>query len=99
MCEYRIIESGRERMTGNPERSCQAVLLNCRRQSDNALVEGWRSLQPGIAVIMFSSYCGVPCSGLALADACLEKRDPSLLTTLRAVLRSRRYGLCRSIAA
>jgi hypothetical protein len=58
-----------------------------------------RNLQPGIAVIMFSGYCDVPCRRIALADACVEKGDPELLMTLRAVPSQRRYGLCRTVAA
>jgi hypothetical protein len=48
---------------------------------------------------MFSGYCGVPCRRIALADACIEKGDPGLLMTLRAVLWQRQYGLCRTITA
>ena len=82
------------------ERPISAVLLNCHRDLDNAsFIAALRALQPGIAVIMFSGYCGVPCRRLALADACIEKGDPELLMTLRAVLCQRRYGLCRSIAS
>ena len=82
------------------ERPISAVLLNCHGDLENAsFIAALRNLQPGIAVIMFSGYCGVPCHRLPLADACIEKGDPALLLTLRAVLCQRRYGLCRSIAA
>lgn len=82
------------------ERPISAVLLNCHRDLANAsFIAALRSFQPGIAVIMFSGHCGVPCRRLALADACIEKSDPALLITLRAVLCQRRYGLCRSLAA
>jgi len=55
-----------------------AVVLNCRRATDNSgLVTALRILQPRVAVIMFASYCGVPCHQLQLADACIQKgRDP-----------------------
>jgi hypothetical protein len=82
------------------ERPISAVLLNCQCDLDNApFIRALRTLQPGIAVIMFSGYCGVPCRRIALADACIEKGDPGLLMTLRAVLCQRQYGLCRTITA
>ena len=82
------------------ERPISAVLLSCHRDLDNpSFIAALRDLQPGIAVIMFSAYCGVPCRRLALADACIEKGDPALLMTLRAVLCQRQYGLCRSLSA
>jgi hypothetical protein len=58
-------------------------------------------LQPQVAVVMFSGYCGVPCNQLQLADACIQKGEPAstLLTRLRSVLCQARYGLCRSVAA
>jgi CheY-like chemotaxis protein len=82
------------------ERPISAVLLNCHGDLDNApFVAALRNLQPGIAVIMFSGYCDVPCRRIALADACVEKGDPEQLMTLRAVPSQRRYGLCRTVAA
>lgn len=82
------------------ERPISAVLLNCHGDLDNAsFIAAVRDLQPGIAIVMFSGYCGVPRRRLAFADACIDKGDPALLTTLRAVLCQRGYGLCRSIAA
>lgn len=82
------------------ERPISAVLLNCQRDLDNAsFIAALRGLQPGIAVIMLSGYCGVPCRRLALADACIEKADPALLMTLRAALCQSQYGLCRSPSA
>lgn len=69
------------------ERPISAVLLDCQRDLDNAtFITALRNLQLGIAVIMFSGYCGVPCGRIALADACIEKGDPGLLMTVRAVL-------------
>ena len=51
-----------------------AVVLNCRRATDNSgLVTALRILQPRVAVIMFASYCGVPCHQLQLADACIRR--------------------------
>jgi response regulator RpfG family c-di-GMP phosphodiesterase len=79
-----------------------AVLLNCRREEDNAgLVTALRMLQPHAAVVMFSGFCAVPCAQLSLADACLQKGESpaTLLPLLRAVLCQSRYGLCRSVAA
>lgn len=79
-----------------------AVILNCQSLSNNfALVTALRSLQPKIAVVMFSGYCGVPCPLLRLADACVQKGETqsAFLATLRAVLCQRNYGLCRSIAS
>jgi len=84
------------------ETRLDAVILNCRRDRDNAgLVTALRILQPHTAVLMFSGYCGVPCDQLQLADACLQKGgEPStLLQLLRAVLCQSRYGLCRSVKA
>jgi CheY-like chemotaxis protein len=84
------------------ETSLDAVLLNCQRDRDNSgLVTALRILQPHVAVVMFSGYCGVPCHQLQLADACLQKGETAarLLPLLRAVLCHNRYGLCRSVAA
>jgi response regulator RpfG family c-di-GMP phosphodiesterase len=78
------------------------VVLNCRRDKDNSgLVTALRILQPRVAVVMFSGYCGVPCHQLQLADACFQKGETptTLLPILRSVLCQSRYGLCRSVAA
>lgn len=78
-----------------------AVVLNCGQRADNSgIVTALRMLQPHVAVIMFSGYCGVPCNQLRLADACIQKGEPAstLLTRLRSVLCQARYGLCRSVA-
>jgi len=83
------------------ETPLDAVLLNCRRDKDNAgLVTALRILQPQAAVLMFSGHCGVPCDQLHLADACFEKggKPSALLPLLRAVLCQSRYGLCRSVS-
>jgi CheY-like chemotaxis protein len=77
-----------------------AVLVNCHRDKDNSgLVAALRNLQPGVAVVMFSGYCGVPCHQLQLADACFQKGETptTLLPILRAVLCQNRYGRCRSV--
>lgn len=79
-----------------------AVLLNCHRDRDNSgLVTALRILQPRIAVLMFSAYCGVPCYQFQLADACVQKGDSvaTLIPLMRAVLCQSRYGLCRTVAA
>ena len=79
-----------------------AIILNCHRETDNsALVTALRILQPRVAVIMFSGYCGVPCDQLKLADACFQKGEAStgLMPTLRSVLCQSRHGLCRVIPA
>jgi len=79
-----------------------AVLLNCHRDKDNSgLVTALRILQPRVAVVMFSSYCGVPCHQLQLADACFQKGETptTLLPILRSVLCQSRYGLYRFVAA
>jgi CheY-like chemotaxis protein len=79
-----------------------AVILNCHRDGDNSgLVTALRILQPHVAVLMFSGYCGVPCHQLQLADACIQKGETpaTLLPILRAVVCQGRYGLCRSVAA
>ena len=78
------------------------VLFNCHRDRDNSgLVTALRILQPHVAVLMFSGYCGVPCHQFHLADACVQKGDApaAFLPVLRAVLCESRYGLCRSVAA
>src|SRR5689334_11542544 len=65
-----------------------AVVLNCRRETENTgIVVALRILQPRIAVVMYSGYCGVPCNQLHLADACVEKDGmaTTLLITLQAV--------------
>jgi len=83
------------------ETPLDAVLLNCRRDRDNTgLVTALRILQPDVAVLMFSGYCGVPCDQLHLADACLQKdgKPSTLLPLLRAVLCQSRFGFCRSVA-
>jgi response regulator RpfG family c-di-GMP phosphodiesterase len=84
------------------DNSLDAVVLNCHRATDNSgLVTALRILQPRVAVIMFSGYCGIPCHQLQLADACIQKCETSttLLSILRLVLCQRRYGFCRSVAA
>jgi len=84
------------------ETSVDAVILNCHQGTDNlGVVTALRILQPRIAVLMFSGYCGVPCHQLQLADACFQKGEPptTLLPILRSLLCQSRYGLCRSVAA
>lgn len=84
------------------ERPLDAVILNCHRDGDNTgLVTAVRILQPQVAVLMFSGYCGVPCHQLHLADACMQKGDmaATLLPLLRAAICQSRYGFCRSIGA
>ena len=79
-----------------------AVILNCHRYQDNVgLVIALRILQPHVAVVMFSGYCGIPCRQLQLADACIQKGGTfgALMSVLRAVLCQSRYGLCRALAA
>jgi len=79
-----------------------AVILNCHREPDNsALVTALRILQPRVAVIMFSGYCGIPCNQLKLADACFQKGEAStsLMPILRSMLCQSRYGLGRVIPA
>ena len=79
-----------------------AVILNCHRDKDNAgLIAALRILQPKAAVVMFSSYCGVPCHQLRLADACIQKEETpaALLPLLRAVICQSRYGFRRSVGA
>jgi response regulator RpfG family c-di-GMP phosphodiesterase len=79
-----------------------AVILNCRKETDNTgIVVALRILQPDMAVIMYSGYCGVPCTQSQLADACVEKggTTATLLNTLQAVLCQAKYGFCRSVAS
>jgi CheY-like chemotaxis protein len=79
-----------------------AVVLNCRKETDNTgIVVALRILQPDIAVVMYSGYCGVPCNQLQLADACVEKDGTSktLLSALQAVLCQAKYVFCRSVAS
>jgi response regulator RpfG family c-di-GMP phosphodiesterase len=79
-----------------------AVILNCHQGADNSrLVTALRVLQPGVAIVMFSGYCGVPCHQFQLADACIQKGEntATFLPILRSVLCQGRYGLCRSVAA
>jgi len=81
------------------ERPLDAVILNCHHDQDNAgLVTAVRMLQPHVAVLMFSGYCGVPCHQFDLADACMQKGDmtTTLLPLLRAAICQSRYGFCRS---
>jgi response regulator RpfG family c-di-GMP phosphodiesterase len=83
------------------ETPLDAVLLNCRSERDKTgLVSALRVLQPQVAVVMFSGYCGVPCDQLHLADACFQKdgQPSTLLPLLRAVLCQSRFGFCRSVA-
>lgn len=99
---YRVIAAadGATALAMACDEPVDAVLLNCHRDPANApFIAALRSLQPKIAVIMFSGYCGVPCRHIVLADACVERSNPALLMTLRAVLCQRRYGLCRAVAA
>lgn len=79
-----------------------AIILNCQRdRDDSGLVTALRILQPHIAVVMSSGYCGVPCHQLRFADACVQKSGSSatLLPLLRAVLCQSEYAFCRSVAA
>jgi hypothetical protein len=48
---------------------------------------------------MLSGYCGVPCERLQYADTCLQKGSSpaTLLDIIEVLLRSRRYGLARSV--
>ncbi len=59
-----------------------------------------RQISPNVPIIMMSPFCGVPCTRLRYADACIQKGDvTALLSALRVLLCSRTYGLCQSVAA
>lgn len=78
-----------------------AIILNCHHDKDNSeLVMALRVLQPDVAVVMFSGYCGVPCHQLHLADVCIQKGESlaTLLALLQSVRCQSKYGFCRSIA-
>ena len=70
---YRVlaVDDGATALELAADTPLDAVVLNCRRDKDNSgLVAALRILQPRVAVVMFSGYCGVPCHQLQLADAC-----------------------------
>jgi len=101
---YRVLaaDDSRAALELCAENSVDAVVLNCHDNADNwGLITALRMIQPRLAVIMLSAYCGVPCHQLQLADACLQKGETgrNLLSVLSSVLCQRKYGLCRWVAA
>jgi CheY-like chemotaxis protein len=79
-----------------------AVILNCHGAADNRpFVTALRMLQPDIAVLMLSGFCGVPCEQFDLADACMQKSEnaAAVISALNSVLCQKKYGLCRWVAA
>jgi CheY-like chemotaxis protein len=84
------------------ERIIDAVLLNCHAPGETSrMAPLLRKLQPNTPIIMMSGYCVVPCPNLRLSDACIQKgeSDQVMLRTVETTLCSRRFGLCRSVAA
>jgi two-component system, NtrC family, sensor kinase len=81
------------------DRKIQVALLDCHIPLAEEVAKAIRHARPNMPIVMISAYCGVPCERLQYADSCLQKgyAPASLLATIEALLRSRRYGLCRSV--
>lgn len=79
-----------------------AVITDCHPTTTGReiIAPALRVINPDVPIIMMSAFCGVPCTRLRYADACIQKGDvTALLSALRLLLRSRAYGLCQSVAA
>ena len=79
-----------------------AVVTDCHPEAPGRqiIAPALRRISPDVPIIMMSAFCGVPCTRLGYADACIQKGDvTALLSALRMLLCSRVYGLCQSVAA
>lgn len=81
--------------------AADAVIMDCLPEVDGRTIAPiLRHINPDTPIVMISGYCGLPCDRLRFADACVQKGNvATLLETLRMVLCSRGYGLCRSLVA
>jgi DNA-binding response OmpR family regulator len=81
------------------DRNVKAVLLDCHIPHAEEIAVAIRHARPNIPIVMLSAFCGVPCERLQQADWCLQKgySPATLLETIEVLLRSRRYGLCRTV--
>jgi len=81
------------------DRKVEAVLLDCHISHAEEIAVSLRRARRNIPIVMLSAYCGVPCDRMQQADCCLQKgySPAALLETIEALLRSRRYGLCRTV--
>jgi hypothetical protein len=65
-----------QRLSWPLKKFLDAVVLNCHQEPDIwTFVIALRSLQPNVAVVMFSGYCGIPCRQLEVADVFSEGRE------------------------
>lgn len=79
-----------------------AVVTDCHPEipGRETIAPALRRISPDVPIIMMSACCGVPCTRLRYADACIQKGDVTpLLSALRVLLCSRAYGLCQSVVA
>ncbi|MBV9610728.1 MAG: response regulator [Acidobacteria bacterium] len=81
------------------DRDIKAVLLDCHLPQAEDVALAIRHARPNLPIVMISGYCGIPCERLQYADTCLQKgfSPATLLEALTVLLRSKRYGLCRSV--
>src|ERR1039458_10165036 len=79
-----------------------AVVMDCHPEipGREIIAPALRRISPNVPIIMMSAFCGVPCTRLRAADACIQKGDvTALLSALRVLLCSRAYGLYQVVAA
>jgi DNA-binding response OmpR family regulator len=94
-----LASDGRTAVEHVADRAVKAVLLDCHIPQAEQVAVALRRARPNIPIVMLSGYCGVPCERLQYADTCLQKGSSpaTLLDIIEVLLRSRRYGLARSV--
>lgn len=76
-----------------------AVILDCQMDGIEGFVLALRTARPSVPIMMVSGYCCMDCRVSTSADACVQKGDSAtnVVDTLELIIRSAKYGLCRSV--
>lgn len=76
-----------------------AIILDCQMDGIEGFVMALRSVRPSVPIMMLSGYCRTLCRLSNSADACIQKGETTngLLDALVLIIRSAKYGLCRSV--
>jgi CheY-like chemotaxis protein len=76
-----------------------AVIVDCQMDGIEDFVSALRSARPSVPIMMVSGYCCTGCRLSRSADACVQNGDSAtnVLDSLELIIRSAKYGLCRSV--
>lgn len=100
--EVQVAPDAEEALTLFRLHPIDAVVMDCHPEvpGHEVIAPALGQISTDVPILMMSAFCRVPCRRLRYADACIQKGDViALLTALGLLLRSRAYGLCRSVAA